>query len=516
MTESELTAALDVLVDRCDDAYGDWADVLGRAGLRPEPSADAGAVAAPSPPGRRPRRLGLVALAAVLLGTVALVATGFARDALSLLSRIDVEFRSSEPAPDVVRWRFEDLAIGAPPEFAPQAIASQVRTVGNLRVNGKERTIWVAPTRRGGFCYEVEKSYGGCTPNFPRGGTPSPRASVLVLSGAVAGIDPRRGALTAVRIPSVQGMVVSDEVERLTVEFADGESEDVDFVYVSPPIDAGFFAYTVPTERQSGPGRPRLVVGRNGAGEVVARQRLDFPTRRPRIKRGPPPSGQGPTRRTSPARPLPPPSAPVQRGEAHGVSISAGRNGSVRFDLRGITSERRALLEDGVSFVCFELVVRGGVTRDRTLGYSSHLQPTAGFRFNGIGNPLDGCYMNGRYGHRWPGRLDNHSVIEVPFTEAGRRFFEDRAAAGDLALFNRRLRRERHPLTAADLRVFGARIAALPSRAASPPRDMIGYWVDDSSILLRRVSSTGRRFEIVVGPNGRIRSENVGPLVYRY
>ena len=152
MTGSGLTAALDVLVDRCDDDHGDWADVLGRAGLALEPALADGRLAVMPRSRRRTstRRIGLVALAAVLLGVVALVATGFARDALSLLDRIDVEFRSSEPAPEVARWRFEDLAV-APLPGMPEAIASQTRTAGTITVKGQERALWVAPARRGGF-----------------------------------------------------------------------------------------------------------------------------------------------------------------------------------------------------------------------------------------------------------------------------------------------------------------------------------------------------------------------------
>lgn len=497
MTERELTAALDALVDPCEGAHGDWQDVLGRAGV------------AARDPQRRPsraRRVGVVAFAALALVVVAVVSTGFGRDALSsLLGRIHVDFWSSDPAPQPARWWFEDLAIGSPPRVAPQAIVSQARTVGTLHIRGKERTLWVVPTRRGGFCYMAEKSFGGCQ------NRPSPNGPRIAASPGVS-IGPRAADA---RIFAVQGMVYSDEIERLTIEFANGESEDIDFVYVSAPIDAGFFHYTAPGERQRGDARVSAVVARDGSGEVVARQDIPFP--RFRLPRVPPLTSIPREPRTRPARPLPQPSAPVQRGEANGVSITAGSNGSVLFDLSGITPERRALLADGVTFVCFELVVRGGVQQDRALGYPGDLQPTVGFRYHGIGTPLDGCYLYGRYGHRWPDKLGSHDVIEVAFTEDGRRFFDDRAAASDLALFARsramhRLR-QKTPITADELRVeFGTRIAALASRAATPPRGMIGYWVDGPNLVLRRVTASGRRLEIVIGPDGGITSENIRHL----
>jgi len=514
MTERELTAALDTLVDRCDTEYGDWPDVLRRAGVTLQATVAHGrsrtAIRVHRPAGRA-LRIGLVVLVTVVLAALVLVSTGFGRDVLrSLAGRIDADFGASDSAPAVVRWRFEDLAIGAPPSFAPQAVASQARTVGTLLIRGRERTLWVTPTKQGGFCFEVEESYGACVSDI---GGFSPRLSA---SPAIS-IDRRPNAPSYAQMLDVQGFVLSDEIERLTIEFGDGESEDLTFVYVSPPINAGFFGYTVPEERRRGPGRPRFVVARNDAGDIVDRRRLYFPSRPPAIAPG---RSVGPSDRTLPARPTPPPSASVQQGGVHGVAITAGRNGSVLFDATRIEPRRRALLDGGITYACFELVTRGGVTQDRGLGQAGRLQPTVGFRVFGIGTPLDGCEIQGGYGHRWPDRLGAHSVIEVPFTEAGHRFFEERAAARDLALFvrsgaMRQLRRSSPPLTAAELtRQFGARIAALPSRSAAPPEGAIGYWVDGSSVFFRRMSPTGRRFEVVVGPNGGVRSENVEPLAF--
>jgi hypothetical protein len=517
VTERELTVALDPLVDRCDGQYGDWPDVLRRAGvtLKATVAQDRprGMLPAHRPVGRA-RRVGVVALATLILAAVVLVSTGFGRDALrSLVGRIDVEFGASEPAPAVVRWRFEDLAIGAPPSFAPDAIASQARTVGALRIGGKERALSVVPTRGGGFCFEIENSSGGCVPD-PGGG---PMTRTRLSASPTISVDPRPNAPSYAQILGVQGMVSGDEIERLAIEFADGASQDLDFVYVSEPIDAGFFGYTVPEDRQRGSKRPCFVVGRNAAGEIVARRRIYFPKRPPAITPG---QGQGPSDRTLPARPSPPPSAPIQRGAAHGVSVTAGANGSVLFDATRIAPERRALLEGAITYACFELVKRGGVLRGRGLGQEARFQPTVGFRAFGIDTPFDGCEVRGGYGHIWPDRLGNHSVIEVPFSEAGRHFFEDRAAARDLAIFLSRgamakLRRRSPPLSAAELeRQFGTRIAALGSRDAAPPAGMIGYWVEGSRTVFRRASSTGHEFEVVVGPNGGVRSENVRPLAF--
>ena len=519
MTDRELTAAMSPLIDSCDDDFGDWADVLRRAQVTTVQHSDGGPARVHRPTrsgsaGRR-RRV-LLAVAAVLLAGLVLVSTGFGRNALqSLLGRIDVDFWRSEPAPSVVRWRFEDLAIGSPPSLVPQAIASEARTVGTLRVGGRTRTLWVAPTRKGGFCYELEDSFGGRRPGAGM------RAALTRLSASpTLRIDPRPNAPTWARMLGVQGTVLGDEIEQLSIEFADGTSQDLDFLYVSSPIDAGFFGYTVPEGRQLGRGRPRFVVGRNSAGNVIARQRLPFPTRPPDVAPG---TGSGPAGRRLPSRPAPAPSPPLQRGEAHGVSIVAGRNGSVLFDSRQITPERRALLDGGISYACFELVKRGGATQGRGLGQEARFQPTVGFRVFGIGTPFDGCEIQGGYGHRWPDKLGSHSAVEIPFTAAGRRFFTDRAAARDLALFLTRTPGMRHMRRAPTATFaqwlhnrFSPRVVELQSPSTSPPHGRIGYRVTDSGVLFRRVSPTGRVFTIVIGPKGGARSENVRPLAFIY
>ena len=135
---------------------------------------------------------------------------------------------------------------------------------------------------------------------------------------------------------------------------------------------------------------------------------------------------------------------------------------------------------------------------------------------------IDACNIQGSYGQRWPGKLGYHNVVEVPFTEAGRRFFEDRAAARDVSFFlrqteMRRLRKTSAPVSAAEMRqAFGTRIAALAARDASPPPGKIGYWADGSGLVLRRVSSTGRVFEVVVGPKGGTIKENLEPYAMTF
>jgi hypothetical protein len=197
----------------------------------------------------------------------------------------------------------------------------------------------------------------------------------------------------------------------------------------------------------------------------------------------------------------------------------------VLIDLTRIEPDRRALLDLGTIYSCFNVLSRGGVTHVRGGGVASSVfgrgKRRVGLQIS-FPTPIDACEITAGYGQRWPGKLGYHSFIEMPFTEAGRRFFEDQAAARDVSFFTRltemeRLRRTSSHLSAEEVRKsFGSSIAALPSRAATPPSGKIGYWADSSGLLLRRVSSTGRRFEVVIGPKGGVVAHNLKPYAITF
>src|SRR5881394_3808735 len=116
MSSDVLDRALDELVERCDDAYGDWDDVLERAHVTV----------------KHPRLL--VAAVAVLVATPAFGVRHLLLDVIR--GRTDVPFEKTKPAPAVVRRQFADLGVGAPPSLAPQAIVGESRTAGVFRAGG--------------------------------------------------------------------------------------------------------------------------------------------------------------------------------------------------------------------------------------------------------------------------------------------------------------------------------------------------------------------------------------------
>jgi hypothetical protein len=121
------------------------------------------------------------------------------------------------------------------------------------------------------------------------------------------------------------------------------------------------------------------------------------------------------------------------------------------------------------------------------LGYEAQARHGNAIDLNGLRPPYDGCEIRATYGHTWPDRNGSHSAAEIAFTARGQRYFADRAAARDLALFIRT--RKRHALDAT------ARIEALRQ--------------GDRTTYVEH-SSTGRRFFVtlrgdrVVGQNVRV------------
>jgi hypothetical protein len=468
MTET-LFAALDELVPEPANA-GDWDAVLARAGA-----------------GRsRRRRLAVVAVAVAAL---ALAAPALAY-LFGLIGRTDVAFTTSPAAPAEIEKRFADIGVGAPPGMAPQVIPTEARKVVFRGGGGQRRVLWLAPIRSGGFCFELTGGggEGGCVRR------PQPAVTV---GGAMFA---RPGEAPAVE--AVSGKVFAPAVATVTLEYADGSSTRLPFVYVSPPIDAGFFVYTIPAEHRTGATRPTEVVARDAHGRVVGRAELRVPTRPLRL---PPP-------RTTPTAPrpvpttAPAPTTPLQRGSADGVSVVAGANGSVLFRTAGLDAARRSLLAHGTSYGCFKLTHEFGIFDAEGLGTSGRLQPVAALRISGVKPPFDGCELSTAAGHRWPDRLDSHAPVEIPLTPAGRRYFADRAAARDLALFVRsarvqRIRKEPPAQALRDLRaVYAAGLARSAIRIAAQP----------GKLTFTETSPTGKRFVVVVA-HGRIVRRNLEP-----
>lgn len=178
---------------------------------------------------RASRRLLVSALAAAAVLAAILAATpawAWVRDVLP--------FWNQPTAPQSVQVQFYALNLGAPRGMSPHAVGGETRKVGRFTFGGSTRTLWVAPAKNGGFCsLWLPAGGGGCS---------------------TAGQPLSTGALLRLGVPEwITGDLISPPVSDVVIRFSDGSSVHPRIVWVSAPIDAGFFAYDVPVAEQSNP-----------------------------------------------------------------------------------------------------------------------------------------------------------------------------------------------------------------------------------------------------------------------
>lgn len=197
------------------------------------------------------RRWLLIPLAA----TVAVIAVGSA----FALYRELVDFGSAEPAPQRVQLDFDSLRersaemrakAGAPP-ITPEGPAREVMRV---QIDGETRPLSVVPTREGSFCFRLA---------FAMSCVLDPNEMNSIGYSGLATPD-GNGSQWLV------GPVSDEAVETVELLYQDGESVRLPFVWVSPPINAGFYAYDVP-ERHEQPGHlTAVIIARDENGNRVA------------------------------------------------------------------------------------------------------------------------------------------------------------------------------------------------------------------------------------------------------
>ncbi|MDQ1448314.1 MAG: hypothetical protein QOC79_1285, partial [Actinomycetota bacterium] len=176
------------------------------------------------------RRVALLLVAAVLLAILAAPALGLAPPFL--------DFFSSKHASKRVVHSFALLNVGAPRGMSPNVISGETRRVTTYRLsNGKTMPLWVAPTRKGGFC-AVFGSGGGCTPIRPLAASrnhdqPGDRNAAAIGLG-----------IYGARV--LAGYVFDTRIARIEVRFRHAAAARVSLLWVSKPINAGFFFYEIP------------------------------------------------------------------------------------------------------------------------------------------------------------------------------------------------------------------------------------------------------------------------------
>ena len=221
---SEPLLGTDLLRRGPDDA--DWSDVLRRS-VRARHRRQASALA--------------VLVVALSLGIAAAYAFGHPI----------IDFGSAPKGPPKIVNDFGSLQVGAPEGMAPGVLPHQARRITAVSIDGHEHVLWVAPTKKGGFCDLWTDSVGGC-----RADRHDKFARHIDVSGSP---------------DQLSGSFFQRDGARLEVVYADGATDEIPFVWVTAPIDAGFYLYSVPAAHRvsgRGPVEVRLL---DEHGNVLAR-----------------------------------------------------------------------------------------------------------------------------------------------------------------------------------------------------------------------------------------------------
>jgi hypothetical protein len=169
--------------------------------------------------GRRPvGRVALLAAAAVAVVAVAAPASG--------LHEPVIDFFAGEPAPERIAEHYADLnrrSADWAPHIRFDVIASETRRVATVHLSDGAHTLYVAPTREGGFCFMWTEMIGSCD-----------RLGSMPLNMGWGGGP-----------PTVSGTVDAEWVHTVEVRFVDGRVETPKITWVSDPIGAGFFVHEV-------------------------------------------------------------------------------------------------------------------------------------------------------------------------------------------------------------------------------------------------------------------------------
>lgn len=227
MTDALATAEL--LSTGPDD--GDWNEVRRRA--------------------RRARRRRRASVLLALVGAVAVVvASAYA------FGHPIVDFGTAPKGPPKVVDDFGSLEVGAPAGMAPGVLPEEARRITAVRVDGKEHVLWVAPTKQGGFCEAWSQFVGGC-----RADRHDQFAKHIDISG---------------NQDVFAGSFFQESGSRLELEYADGTTAEIPFVWVTAPIDAGFYLYRVPDAHRIDGHRPKTIRLFDDGGKVVAEDPVPF------------------------------------------------------------------------------------------------------------------------------------------------------------------------------------------------------------------------------------------------
>jgi hypothetical protein len=210
----------------------------------------------------------------------------------------------------------------------------------------------------------------------------------------------------------------------------------------------------------------------------------------------------------------------LQRGGTRGVTLRIHAPGVAVVDTRRMERRLQRSLPETLSWHCFRItgsdfpqsggigpVPRSGVKTAVVLASPSlrNLRRT----LVPLRPPYDGCELWSGYGRNWLPRFDWHGPLEIALTERGSRYFDDRAAARELAHFVRSGARR-----LARIRMRAGATASPAERLFDPTRPYIAVTSSGDRFRASLTAPSSRRFYIEI-VRGRVGPKNVGlPLAF--
>ena len=204
------------------------------------------------------RRTPTYALA--IAAAIAILAVIVATPAFGLQSHITNLFSSNKQQrpPELIQRLFRNMDVY--PGGANGVIPSKARIAIEARVPGYgTKTIWVAPTRNGGFC-----STAGCDRDRAM-----PLHATLVITGPTSRNSQPMPHSSHVHV-FLAGDTLIHRAARVAVQFEDLSWERTPLVWVSRPIDAGFFLYELPKAHWQIGKRPIMLAVEDAHGNDLA------------------------------------------------------------------------------------------------------------------------------------------------------------------------------------------------------------------------------------------------------
>jgi hypothetical protein len=246
MIDTELGRRFAALADATDDSS--WFEVVRRSRELAGPRR------------MRPR----IAIAATLALAVLVVApaVGFRGHLVRL-------FEDAPRAPQRVEKSFAAFEAGVPPRLQSGIEATQARKVLESPV-GPDQTaiVWLAPRTRGGFCTLMELDGPGAPPRGA-GGECTPLLRRLSFETSLHGLISPNGEILSGPV-LLDGWVGISKADSVELSFEGGSTAEIPFVWVSEPVDTGFFVYSVPPLHWRVGHLPTTLVVRDSDGETVA------------------------------------------------------------------------------------------------------------------------------------------------------------------------------------------------------------------------------------------------------